>query len=164
MRKSVVIFGLILLVLISSGCIQEDLSRAGPGGCQSEEECKRYCETHEEECRSWSEQDEGGILQRFQGDRSKDSKSQEKVGPGGCQSEAECKAYCEQEAHREECRQFFEAEGAMERSEEEKRPSGEKEIPPEGGPGGCQTMDECANYCSQEANQDECMRWREEHK
>lgn len=64
------------------------IRRVGPGGCNSEESCRSYCQSHQEECAKF-----GGAAPA--------GEDQNRRGPGGCTSEESCKAYCEQ--HPSEC-------------------------------------------------------------
>ena len=59
---------------------------AGPGGCQSPDECKTYCETHIEECNNFQPMT-GGTPGNY-------SPQGMPTGPGGCQSSEECAAFC----------------------------------------------------------------------
>lgn len=59
---------------------------AGPGGCQTPEECTAYCQAHPEECGGQG----GGIeIQQFSPPAGSFS------GPGGCQTLQECEAFCQ---------------------------------------------------------------------
>jgi len=54
----------------------------GPGGCQSSEECQKYCANNPQECQnSGSQQNQNQMPPK-------------QTGPGGCQSPEECEAYC----------------------------------------------------------------------
>ena len=74
----------------------------GPGDCTSEEECRKYCEKHPNEC--------PGFLSKppltpplTPAAQNTTSKGQF-LGPTGCKTEAECKAYCTK--HPKECPGF----------------------------------------------------------
>lgn len=92
--------------------------QSGPGGCNSEESCRKYCEdpAHKDECQRGGDQgerrggpgnDQGNFGERFgpsgypqgrQGNR-QDGKFGERGGQGegrGCSNEAECRSICEQ--------------------------------------------------------------------
>lgn len=65
--------------------------RVGPGGCNSEESCRKFCGENPEECRKFG----GGG----------DEKSANNIsGPGGCKGPDECKKYCSE--HEDECKNF----------------------------------------------------------
>ncbi len=123
----------------------------GPGGCKGEE-CQTYCQEHPEECQGIPE---AGSLPQGCIDRGLNGQDcqvlcqseplactpaglepnpdygPKETGPGGCQSNEECEAYCQ--AHPQEC-------GA---------PAGTTEPGPgadywtEPGPGGCRNETEC---------------------
>lgn len=68
--------------------------REGPGGCNSEQSCRTYCETHRAECENF-----GGGTGKDRGESGDHSGG--RSGPGGCNSEESCMAYCQ--SHPEEC-------------------------------------------------------------
>lgn len=97
----------------------------GPGGCTGEEECQAFCENPdnmgecidfavligdmtEEEAEQIKQMiEEGGMIGgRFE-------------GPGGCQSEEECKAYCENPDNTRECIEHSVRSGFMSPEEAE---------------------------------------------
>lgn len=132
----------------------------GPGGCQSEQECKFFCDQPEnmEECIDF------GVLI---GDMTPEEAEQAKKGmemmmrggPGGCKSEDECRAYCELPDHFEECLRFQVEMGFISQEEaqlmQQKMPT-----QPQGGPGGCQTEEECKTYCQDPVHYEECSVFR----
>jgi len=82
-------------------------------------------------------------------------------GPGGCKSQEECTAYCNEKEHQEECKNFSPPGGGS-------SPAGEGqggEFPGgsgggqqggfSGGPGGCKSQEECTAYCMK--NPDKCQ-------
>lgn len=90
----------------------------GPGGCKGAGECKAYCEdeNNQEECFSFGKQQ--GLIrpedeQRFQAGRKIHEVMQTSGGPGGCKSEDECRTYCVDPLHVEECIAFGAAHGGL---------------------------------------------------
>lgn len=79
-----------------------------------------------------------------------------KTGPGGCRGQ-ECKRYCEDAAHRDECMQFAVENGLMSAEELQRV----REMQNAGGPGGCSGPEECERYCSDMSHQDECKAFGE---
>jgi len=79
----------------------------GPGNCRGEEACAAYCEdpANMEECLNFAVQiGEVSPEQVEQARRSMEM--MQRGGPGGCKSEEECKIYCQDPAHAQECITF----------------------------------------------------------
>lgn len=139
----------------------------GPGGCMSQKECDSYCgdKEHAEECISFAK--EHGLMPEEKAEQMKkhlevvkDLKA--KGGPGGCTTKEECKAYCDKEENKEECVEFGREHGMI-TSEKAQQLKDMMSMRKEGGPGGCKSKEECANYCSKEENKEECMNFAKEH-
>lgn len=135
------------------------LNQTGPGGCRGEA-CRTYCESpdHAEECIDFGAKQ--GFIKPEEAERAKKfAKAAQAGGPGGCKGE-ECRTYCENPEHHEECFNFAKEKGLI-RPEEQKQFEqsqriGEK-IKNDGGPGGCRGEGECAKYCSDSSHADECI-------
>lgn len=89
----------------------------GPGGCRGEE-CRDYCSNpeHSDECMKFAE--DHGLLtpedkMKIEAGKKLHQTVQELGGPGGCKSEEECKIYCSDSAHVEECVAFAVSHGGM---------------------------------------------------
>lgn len=90
--------------------------KGGPGGCKGKEECEAYCAKPENKdtcIRFGGKSDATGELGGpgkpgivNDSERNGDPGSRNQGGPGGCKSDAECRAYCDQPQHQQECRQF----------------------------------------------------------
>lgn len=78
-----------------------------------------------------------------------------------CQDEQECKAYCDDPSHLNECLAFAEQHNLFSEREIEKA----RKFQEIGavGPGGCTSEFECENYCENISNIDECLAFAEEH-
>lgn len=89
----------------------------GPGGCRREE-CQTYCETeeHRDECFEFAKS-RGLIpeeeLRRAEKGMSLSKKVKEIGGPGGCKEEDECRQYCLDSSHVEECAAFAVEQGGF---------------------------------------------------
>lgn len=70
--------------------------QTGPGGCASPEECKTYCESHQDECQKF----QPGTGAINPGEQTMPEQS----GPGGCKTPEECQTYCS--ANPDACRNF----------------------------------------------------------
>jgi len=110
----------------------------GPGGCKGKEECDAYCleSSHMEECIEFGKK--MGLMPAEEAEQAqKGMEMMQRGGPGGCKSEAECKTYCEQPSHLEECTNFAVQQGFMSAEEaqkmKERMPMPSEGMPPEGG-------------------------------
>lgn len=139
--------------------------KEGPGGCQTIDECKKYCDNpiHIEECVSFAE--ENDLLPEEDLKEAKSVIDALKKGvamPGGCKSVYECKEYCDDPAHIEECVNFAEAAKLIP-PEELNKAKGfvnaiKSGIKP---PGNCLRKSECEEYCKDPAHVEECLSFAE---
>lgn len=96
----------------------------GPGGCRGEE-CRTYCENpeHRKECFEFAKK-QGFIRpedeKNFEVGQKLQQKLQEAGGPGGCKSEQDCRTYCTDASHSEECIAFAAAHGGIPKEEAER--------------------------------------------
>lgn len=132
----------------------------GPGGCRGKEECEAYCEdlSHLEECVDFAEK--MGFISPEDAARAR-KMAQMGVnimggGPGGCKSEGECRAFCEDPANMEEYLNFAVQIGEMTPEQAEQARKG-MEMMKRGGPGGCKSEEECKIYCEDPAHAEECI-------
>lgn len=124
----------------------------GPGGCMSEEECRLYCEQHPDdaECRrghkEWCQQHP--------------DECREDGEQGPCSGEEECRRYCQENPDSDYCRQ--KSEEYCQQRPDECRDRDHEEEKPGGGPGGCQSEEECDRYCQEHPDDEDCRRANEE--
>ncbi len=136
------------------------IGKPGPGGCVGES-CRTYCEdpSHQEECIKFAE--ENGFLKGEELQRAKKFvQVAREGGPGGCKGPNECRAYCDDESHQEECFEFGKKQGFIRPEDEENFKTGRKlqeTIKTAGGPGGCKSENECHSYCSDPSRAEECV-------
>jgi len=81
---------------------------------------------------------------------------------GSCGDKSECKSYCDDIDHADECIAFAEEHNLM----NDRELKDAKEYVNKGirsGPGNCTTHGECENYCEDTANIDECLAFAEDH-
>lgn len=102
---------------------EEELERAekflregGPGGCKGPRECQIYCEGNQQVCFEFAK--EKGFVnsedeENFKVGQKLNEKLRESGGPGGCKTEEECKNYCSDSSHVEECVAFATAHGGV---------------------------------------------------
>lgn len=131
-----------------------------PGGCTSKRACEAYCEdsSHMRQCLTFAKQ-AGFMDEKELAEAEKVATYLESGGkmPGQCRGERECKAYCENGDHMEECAAFAIQAGFMSQEEAAMfRKTGGK------GPGGCRGR-ECQAYCEAEENREVCIAFAMEH-
>ena len=122
----------------------------GPGGCRGEQECEAFCENpdHSEECMKFAL--EYGFMTPEEAEQTKKMMDAGfTTGPGGCESEQECEAFCQNPDNMKECIDFSAAMGEMTPEQAEKALKG--------GPGGCRTQAECEAFCQNPDNIKECI-------
>lgn len=138
----------------------EKMPKVGPGGCQSESACRAYCgdAEHQEECLAFTER-HNIKTPRGTEVRERARLIREQGAPGQCQSEKECRAYCENPAHQGECLVFAEKHDLIDKNKIRVA----KKVMEEGGPGGCKEEKECRAYCENPDNTVACVKFGEEH-
>lgn len=137
------------------------IPKIGPGGCASESECRAYCadETHFDECAIFAKQHDIGDSNKGEMVRERAKLIKESGGPGQCQTDGECRAYCENPAHADECLAFAEKHNLINKKEIKAA----RKVMKEGGPGGCRSKEVCEEYCENPDNMNECVKFAEEH-
>ena len=118
-----------------------------PPNCQGKEECDVYCSQpeHQIECINFAEA--AGFMTSEEAARARKMAELGIVGgPGGCQGEEECNAFCQNPTNFEECINFSVKTGDMSQEEADKIIR-RMRVMAEGGPGGCKTQEECSAIC-----------------
>ncbi len=77
---------------------------------------------------------------------------------GGCSSKDECKAYCDDTAHKDACFTYAQAHGLMTRDQV----ATAKKLEAQVGPGGCKG-DECKNYCQDASHAQVCLEFAQQN-
>ena len=138
------------------------LPASGPGGCKSADECRAYCDNPDngDECLAFAEK-YGLKAQTPRGEEvsARARLIKEQGGPGNCQSQKECRAYCENSSNQNECLDFAEKNNLIDKKEIKAA----RKVLAEGGPGGCKTEKECKTFCDQHDNLEVCLAFAEEH-
>lgn len=139
--------------------------RTGPGGCRGEQ-CRDFCATpgNEDQCLDFAER-EGLMPQEDLARAKKFMAASRDGGPGGCRG-AQCRAYCQDPAHRDECFGFAKKQGLISKEEEKRFEAGAKiqdVVKTSGGPGGCKNDDECRTYCTDPSHTEECIAFGAAH-
>ncbi len=139
--------------------------KAGPGGCRGEQ-CRDFCNQagNEEQCLEFAERE--GIIPKEEAARAKKFMAASRDGgPGGCRG-VQCRDYCNDPSHQEECFGFAKKQGLITKEEEEEFEAGAKIqeiVKTSGGPGGCKSDDECRNYCTDPSHVEECVAFGATH-
>lgn len=124
-----------------------------PGACTNKVSCEKYCEdaANMEECLDFAEKAEILPKDEIAEARKVMKFIQSGETPGGCKTKADCKAYCADDSHFEECISFAEKAGVVSQEEAEiaKKVGGK-------GPGDCKSQAECDTYCNNPDNAKEC--------
>ncbi len=163
-------------------------SQGGPAGCSSEESCRTFCDNPDnvEICINWARQN--GLISSAEASKAEKlaKVGREFSGPGRCQSREECERFCGEPQNHNVCLDFAVQQGFLTSNEAERikefRRQAKKEFEVEieidpdfdkdrarqiletqGGPGGCQTFEECAQFCDQPQNQEVCFQFAERH-
>ena len=137
-----------------------NIMEGGPGGCKGREECEAFCDdiSNMEECVNFAER--AGFMSSEDAARAR--RMAEKGinmmqgGPGGCQSQEECEAFCEDPGNMEICLDFSVKIGDMS-PEQAEQMRGNVEMMQRGGPGGCRDEQECRAYCDDPSHGQECL-------
>lgn len=130
-----------------------------PGGCRNKKECELYCDNseHIEECIAFAEA--ADLIDDDELEEAKKAMKAIKSGikpPGNCRGKKQCDVYCSQSEHMEECFNFAEAAGFIDKDEiEEVRRIMPLMIKGEM-PGGCRGREECDTYCANDEYFEEC--------
>ncbi|OGZ97788.1 MAG: hypothetical protein A3B34_01690 [Candidatus Sungbacteria bacterium RIFCSPLOWO2_01_FULL_54_21] len=139
--------------------------KEGPGGCRGEQ-CRDFCNApgNEASCFEFAER-EGLIPKEELARARKFTQASREGGPGGCRG-VQCRTYCEDAAHREECFSFAREKGLISKEEEQHFEAGSKigeVVRTSGGPGGCKSDDECRAYCTDPSHVEECVAFGATH-
>jgi hypothetical protein len=137
-----------------------------PGGCDSRQACEAYCKdlSHADECHVFALK--VGLVGKDKNENGSASSTLQKLTdlasrgetPGGCKSKDECRAYCSDSAHKDECIAFGKKVGFIKSEDEQKfKDLGGK------GPGGCDSESACETYCNDATHRDECFKFAKDN-
>lgn len=82
---------------------------------------------------------------------------------GNCTSKDECRAYCNEPTHMDECIKFAKEHGLMNKDEADKSEKFRELLTSGGGPGGCTNPRDCQTFCSDVVNLEVCVKFAKEH-
>ncbi|KKW23837.1 MAG: Single-stranded DNA-binding protein [Candidatus Kaiserbacteria bacterium GW2011_GWA2_52_12] len=133
---------------------------ATPPPCKGKEACDAYCSAPEnmEVCMNFAKA--AGFMSPEEAANSEKMLNaiRQGVKPPACKGDAECRTFCSQKEHVEECIAFSVAAGMMsEKDAQMMRETGGV------GPGGCSSKEECEAFCGTPENQNACEDFGREH-
>ncbi|MBI2622984.1 MAG: hypothetical protein HYW65_00195 [Candidatus Liptonbacteria bacterium] len=159
------------------------LAAGGPGGCKTPQECESFCSNiaNLEACMSFAKKQGIKNAQVSQGEKLLAHMKAGGKTPGGCTSEADCKNYCSDFSHAEECYEFAKKAGIVQTKGQARQggprgpggPGGGEDLSPEQfekvmelaksgqTPGGCKSKDACEAYCGAPGHTEECVTFAE---
>jgi hypothetical protein len=132
------------------------------GNCSDKAACKTYCDKSEnvDACLSFAEKN--NLMSKDEIKTAKNFKKTGMVGPGGCKGKDECKSYCGNPEHMDECITFAEKNGMMSGEKLDEAKKVKAAIAKGIKPPACGGKEACDAYCSSAEHMDECVRFGEE--
>lgn len=130
--------------------------------CADKNACKAYCNelSHAKECTAFALKH--GLMSQEDARRNESLALPAGGGPGGCTSHNECRTYCENTAHIDECVAFAERHNVMPERELAEYKKVARAL--KGGaklPGGCTSQAQCQAYCESGNHMEECLAFGE---
>ncbi len=127
------------------------------GNCASQVECRAYCNKPEnmDACTAFASAH--GIINDQQKEQNqKFSSALKQGGPGGCKTPDQCKTYCDDSSHTDECVAFAEAHNLGNKDHIDQAKKFGQIFKDGSGPGGCKSLGECKTFCSKAENLKTC--------
>lgn len=131
-----------------------------PPSCRGRGQCEQYCRKPEnmESCIEFASK--AGFMSSEDEEKARKMliAIQSGATPLACGGESECKAYCENPDHTNECIEFATKVGFMTQEEADvARKTGGR------GPGGCTGKEQCEAFCQNESNREMCFNFAKEY-
>src|SRR3989344_3588809 len=136
------------------------------GNCASQTECKTYCDVpaNQDACLQFAT--DNSLISKEKIAKIKKFKDIAiQGGPGGCKGQ-ECRMYCADASHHDECLAFAKTHGLINAEEAKLMERGlglAQKVKEIGGPGGCKSEQECRAYCENPEHMDACLAFAVEH-
>ena len=132
----------------------------GPGGCNSGSSCEDYCSNVDrlDQCIAFAEK--SGYYSPAELAEAKKFQALVKAGtqfPGGCKDRNTCEIYCGDSNHMEECLDFAGESGFLSKEEIDEARKFTDLMRQGESPGGCNSREQCENYCALENHVRECI-------
>lgn len=131
------------------------------GNCTDKAACKVYCDepANVDACLSFAEKN--NLMSKDEIKTAKNFKKTGMTGPGGCKGKDECKTYCSNPVHMDECVTFAEKNGMMSGEKLEEAKKVQAAIAKGIKPPACGGKEACDAYCSSSEHVEECVKFGE---
>lgn len=131
------------------------------GKCADKTACKVYCDKSEnvDACLSFAEKN--NLMSGEEIKVAKNFKKTGMTGPGGCKGKNECKTYCSNPDHMDECVTFAEKNGMMSGEQLNEAKKVKAAIAKGIKPPACGGKETCDAYCSSSEHVEECVTFGE---
>lgn len=131
------------------------------GNCTDKAACKVYCDepANVDACLSFAEKN--NLMSKDEIKTAKNFKKTGMTGPGGCKGKDECKTYCSNPDHIDECVTFAEKNGMMSGEKLEEAKKVQAAIAKGIKPPACGGKEACDAYCSSSEHVEECVKFGE---
>lgn len=132
------------------------------GSCKDQATCKVYCDnpTNTTACISFAEKK--NLFSQEELQTAKKFIASGSVGPGSCKGKNECRTYCENKNHINECVAYAESNGLMSTQELQKAKKIQSAITKGVKFPSCQNKKECDAYCEESTHMEECINFAKE--
>lgn len=127
------------------------------GNCADKSACKAYCDesANTEACLSFA--GKNNLMSPEEVTAAKNFKNAGLTGPGGCKGKNECKTYCGNSEHMDECVTFAEKNGLMSGQQLAEAKKVQSAIAKGLKPPACGGKETCDAYCSSSEHMEECV-------
>lgn len=131
------------------------------GNCTDKAACKVYCDkpANIDACLSFAEKN--NLMSKEEIKVAKNFKKTGMTGPGGCKGKDECKTYCSNPDHMDECITFAEKNGIMSGEQLDEAKKVKAAIAKGIKPPACGGKETCDAYCSSSEHVEECVTFGE---
>ena len=127
------------------------------GNCQSQADCKIYCDVAANTAACVDYAKKNNLLAPADLQAAENFLAAGAKGPGGCSGQAECQAYCDDNAHIDECVSYAEANGLMSTQDLQKAKKVQAAIANGIKLPACKNKTDCDSYCAEAAHMQECI-------
>ncbi|MBI2064814.1 MAG: hypothetical protein HYT62_02030 [Candidatus Yanofskybacteria bacterium] len=132
------------------------------GNCSSKSACKEYCDKPENTSVCLDFAEKNNLMSQAELSKAKKLAGGGAKGPGGCRGFNECKQYCDDINHIDECVTFAEENNLMAPDELAEAKKIKAAVGRGVKPPACKNKKECDSYCSQGDNMEECINFAEQ--
>ncbi len=159
MKTKFLILIIIGVLIISSVILAADIQYpvAELGNCENKTDCRAYCNElkNTEDCLDFARKN--NLMSEDEIERAERFLAASGEGPGGCAGEDECKEYCNDINHIDECISFAERNGLIPPEELEEAKKVQAAIARGVKPPPCGNKQQCDVYCEEPEHMEECI-------